>query len=546
MRFFTKLSIFLLVLFSVLFILPSPVSAFCGDGSCDSGEDDWCSDCDGGYDPGPFCGDGFCDSNELGWCSDCEGVPYCGDNVCDANENQYSCPNDCEIAPFCGDENCDSNELGWCSDCIGVPYCGDGFCDANENQYSCPNDCYVPEPLPPCTSSDWTCTAWQPSVCPSSQIQTRTCSPNAGCDPFNSNSVKPSETQTCTYIPPCTDADKDGYYIQSGCGTALDCNDNNAAINPGAVEVCDGLDNDCNSLIDEGGVCFVPPPVVCTDSDQDGFFAESNCGTALDCNDNNAAINPGAVEVCDGLDNDCNSLIDEGGVCFVPPPEPQNNAPQIVNFIFPSEVKNNNEVTVTVTAHDVDGNLDRITLQTPFETLVQSCIGSFTDCTRTFKFMITEAFSKVFNIIATAFDNAGLSDSKTGTIRIEDKVVPKPILEPKKKEPSVSTGKFSVSRLILEPECVAPGDELLLFASIKNNGDKELKDVKIAATVVEGIPVRDTSGPFTIKERSSASRTLFFDIPSDAKQGIYYMKVAVDSSSDSTAKYRIFEVDNNC
>ncbi|MBK7426240.1 MAG: T9SS type A sorting domain-containing protein [Saprospiraceae bacterium] len=98
-----------------------------------------------------------------------------------------------------------------------------------------------------------------------------------------------------------------------------DCNDGNAAINPGATEVCDGIDNDCDSQIDEGLTFLTYYP----DLDGDGYgtgAGQSLCedpGTGYaslggDCNDGNAAINPGATEVCDGIDNDCDSQIDEG------------------------------------------------------------------------------------------------------------------------------------------------------------------------------------------------------------------------------------------
>jgi len=108
---------------------------------------------------------------------------------------------------------------------------------------------------------------------------------------------------------PCTDDDHDGYYLESDCGTAVDCNDNNANINPGATEICnDTKDNDCDGYADcDDPDClsdFACKP--CTDYDHDGYYSESGCGTALDCNDNNANIHPGATEIpYDGIDQDC-------------------------------------------------------------------------------------------------------------------------------------------------------------------------------------------------------------------------------------------------
>jgi len=53
----------------------------------------------------------------------------------------------------------------------------------------------------------------------------------------------------------CTDWDGDGYYIQSGCGTVVDCNDADSAVHPGATEVCgNSIDNDCDGQVDEGCV----------------------------------------------------------------------------------------------------------------------------------------------------------------------------------------------------------------------------------------------------------------------------------------------------
>ena len=88
-----------------------------------------------------------------------------------------------------------------------------------------------------------------------------------------------------------SDGDGDGFTICGG-----DCNDNNPLIFPGANEICDAVDNNCNGAIDEG-----------FDTDGDGI---TTCGG--DCNDNNPLIFPGANEICDAADNDCDGDIDEG------------------------------------------------------------------------------------------------------------------------------------------------------------------------------------------------------------------------------------------
>ncbi len=99
---------------------------------------------------------------------------------------------------------------------------------------------------------------------------------------------------------------------------STDCDDNNAAVNPSAVEVCDGTDNNCDGTIDEGLVA-----TYYADSDADGFgdatVSMVSCSAMAgfvtnntDCDDNNAAVNPSAVEVCDGTDNNCDGTIDEG------------------------------------------------------------------------------------------------------------------------------------------------------------------------------------------------------------------------------------------
>jgi hypothetical protein len=108
------------------------------------------------------------------------------------------------------------------------------------------------------------------------------------------------------------DADGDSFV------STEDCNDTDASVSPGAVEVCDGIDNNCDGQIDEGVLT-----VSFLDSDGDGFgdpeqpveacgAAEGASSNANDCDDADASIFPGAAEACNGIDDDCDDEVDEG------------------------------------------------------------------------------------------------------------------------------------------------------------------------------------------------------------------------------------------
>jgi hypothetical protein len=112
-----------------------------------------------------------------------------------------------------------------------------------------------------------------------------------------------------------------------------DCDDNNAAIRPGARELCgNGVDDDCDGRTD------VITQAICDDRDGDGhgnpmqmrsfMGCDLPMGTVpvsrcMDCNDDPASgvqVHPDALEICNGRDDNCNNRIDEAFLCSVAAP----------------------------------------------------------------------------------------------------------------------------------------------------------------------------------------------------------------------------------
>jgi len=103
----------------------------------------------------------------------------------------------------------------------------------------------------------------------------------------------------------------------------LDCDDEDANNHPEGLEVCDGSDNDCDELIDDEDDSVDPASMIDwhPDADGDGYGGEAfvtRCAQpsgaiddGTDCDDTNPDINPGAQEVCSGLDDDCDTFVDD-------------------------------------------------------------------------------------------------------------------------------------------------------------------------------------------------------------------------------------------
>ena len=106
------------------------------------------------------------------------------------------------------------------------------------------------------------------------------------------------------------DRDNDGVS-----GLLGDCQDDNPAVHPGAEELCNGVDDDCDGTVDghdATGSGWL-------DADGDGYGSEWLCEPSLDlvaaggdCNDGDPLVSPGAAEVCNAVDDDCDGVVDDG------------------------------------------------------------------------------------------------------------------------------------------------------------------------------------------------------------------------------------------
>lgn len=280
------------------------------------------------------CGDGYVDEAADEICDD--GNEISGDG-CEPSSCAYSCTTDEETCsdgdPCNGTESCDiaihrcqagtepaeetaceqdGGEAGVCSGGLcASPGCGNGTVEAGEDcddmnddqDDGCKSDCTFSCVMDvDCTDGD-TCTGQE--TC---DVATHICENPADleCDDADTCTSDSCDAELgCVYT--LIDGDEDGY-SEDVCTTpglnGGDCNDSNDAVYPGAPELCDGSDNDCDDETDEDIV-----EVECRmDTDMDGYgddtVAMSACTCPagyfpprpdgeLDCRDGNASVSPG-------------------------------------------------------------------------------------------------------------------------------------------------------------------------------------------------------------------------------------------------------------
>ena len=302
--------------------------SFCGS-PCETG------DCPEGY----SCTAASAAEDAVSVCTLTEGECECAQWFIDV-EASTECHVENELGVCTGERVCEAEGLSICSanapateECNGL----DDNCDGQVDEETGGEECTATNELGTCLGLT-TCLGGQ-AGCDAPQPEPESCD---GLDNDCDNDVDEGFPDTdLDGVKDCMETDKDGDEVPDvddncpfvpnplqddfdidGDGDACDLDDDNdlvadeddcapfaPKVYPGADEVCNGIDEDCDGLVDEGFNDFDFDGIKdCVDVDDDNDSSPDD----LDCGPLNPVQYPGAEELCDGIDNSCDGIVDEG------------------------------------------------------------------------------------------------------------------------------------------------------------------------------------------------------------------------------------------
>ena len=293
-----------------------PCVAYCleyhpnGEDIPDQGMGAWCDDFEPGFDFGDFCRQHLDEVERCAeWCLDHEdrcNDPRCGDDHCDDDETAVTCPEDCPAE--CGDGTCthDEDTPSCPADCTAD--CGDEACTHDETTENCPEDC-------PAECDDGACTHDETAA--SCEVD---CPPVCGDEACTHDETAASCEGDCpaecgdgdvTHDEQCEPGDSDTCTTSCASTGSLTCEDCRWSGCAPPEESCNGLDDDCDGDEDESFDCALGETAGCSTScgTTGSWSCTSSCTWPATCSP--------PAESCNGEDDDCDEAVDEDFDCFL-------------------------------------------------------------------------------------------------------------------------------------------------------------------------------------------------------------------------------------
>ena len=288
-----------------------------------------------------------------------------------------------------------------------------------------------------------------------------------------------------------------------------------------------------------------PPPIVCTDNDGDGYAVEGGYCGPIDCDDNDPNIYPGAPEVCNGKDNNCNGIIDgidvEGDICPAPP---LTDVKKLEISVSPTIPLDRDDIVckVSIDNKNMYQGANDITVFYSVETTKGfSALGDFIcddgNCNQEIIIsnIFTEKSSELTCNVWFSYLNENYETSKSVYIHPNPK---------EEDEPKVERHDLDFNRMRFVDTDVARPGGFLEFQIAMNNRGKPISDMRVNVALL-GLDTNEryTLGPFDLKRDGEERGRLIIDIPNDAIPGEYYARISVFDGEYRFVRHRMFFIE---